>query len=69
MRRLLIEAAWHYFHGPTMAKGDLLRRREGASAEVIAIADRALRRLRSKCHKLQLKQKPSTRIVTALAAN
>lgn len=67
VRRLLIEAAWHYFHGPTMAKGDLLRRREGASAEVIAIADRALRRLRSKCHKLQLKQKPSTRIVTALA--
>jgi transposase len=67
VRRLLIEAAWHDFHGLTMAEGDLLRHREEVSADVVAIADRALRRLRSKCHKLPLKQKPLIRIVTALA--
>ncbi len=67
VRRLLIEAGWHDFHGPTMVKKNLLRRREGVPAEVIAIADRVLRRLHGKCHKLQLKQKPSTKIVVGLA--
>ncbi len=67
VRRLLIEAAWHYFNAPVVASAALTQRRVGVSEEVIAIADRALRRLRKKCHDLQLRKKTGTKIVTALA--
>jgi len=44
VRRLLVEAAWHYRHKPVV--GRLLRlRRTGQSPKAIALADRALRRL------------------------
>lgn len=67
VRRLLIEAAWHYFNAPLVASAALTERRVGVSEEVIAIADRALRRLRKKCLAMQLRKKTGTKIVTALA--
>jgi len=44
VRRLMIEAAWHYRHKPIPGPA-LRQRRRGQSPEVIALADRALRRL------------------------
>ena len=67
VRRLLIEAAWQYYHAPAVASGALLKRREGVPEEVVAIADRAQRRLRQKSLQLQLRRKSATQIVTALA--
>jgi transposase len=67
VRRLLIEAAWQYYHAPPVASGTLLKRRAGVPEEVVAIADRAQRRLRQKSLKLQARRKSATQIVTALA--
>lgn len=44
VRRLLVEAAWHYQHRPGVSRV-LARRREGQPARVIAIADKAQQRL------------------------
>jgi transposase len=44
VRRLLVEAAWHYRHKPLVGRGLGLRRR-GQPPAVLALADRALRRL------------------------
>ncbi len=44
VRRLLVEAAWHYRHKPQVDRSLRLRRR-GQPPAVIALADRALRRL------------------------
>ncbi|MEZ6058187.1 MAG: hypothetical protein R3C01_15925 [Planctomycetaceae bacterium] len=65
MRRLLIEAAWHYYHARPNASLALLQRREGLPQEVIDIADNALRRLRKRSLKLQRIKKSATKIVTA----
>ena len=44
VRRLLVEAAWHYRHKPVVGRALRLRRRE-QDPKAIALADRALRRL------------------------
>ena len=44
MRRLLIEASWHYRHKPVVGRS-LRLRRQGQDPKAIAFADRALRRL------------------------
>jgi transposase len=44
VRRLLIEAAWHYQHRAGVGLA-LRRRREGQAARVIALADKAQQRL------------------------
>ncbi len=44
VRRLLVEAAWHYRHKPLIGQALRIRRR-GQPPEVIVLADRALRRL------------------------
>jgi transposase len=44
VRRLLVEAAWHYRHKPIVGRALRLRRRE-QPPKLIALADRALRRL------------------------
>jgi transposase len=44
VRRLLVEAAWHYRHKPLVGRGLRLRWR-GQPPAVLALADRALRRL------------------------
>ena len=47
VRRLLVEAAWHYRHRPVLSQ-PLRRRREGQPAHIIAIADRAQERLHAR---------------------
>jgi len=44
VRRLLVEAAWHYRHKPVVGRA-LRLRRQGQDPKAIALADRALRRL------------------------
>jgi hypothetical protein len=67
VRRLLIEAAWHYVGAPAVVSQRLVDRRQGVAEEVVSIADRALRRLRTKSLKLAARKKSSTKIATALA--
>lgn len=67
VRRLLVEAAWHYMSGPAHAGPSLAQRREAIPAEMVAIADRAMRRLRKKGHRMLQCRKPPTKIVIALA--
>jgi transposase len=67
VRRLLIEAAWQYIGAPTTLSQKLVDRRREVPETVVTIADRALRRLRHKAHKLSLRKKSSTKIAAALA--
>ena len=52
-RRVLVESAWHYRHLPAVGL-KLRRRREGQPREIIALADRAQRRLHRRFHRLVL---------------
>ena len=66
IRRLLVESSWHYrYHGPPSKA--LRRRREGQSEEVVVYADRAMRRLAKKFHRLVGRGKSSQVAVTATA--
>jgi transposase len=66
LRRVLVEAAWHYRHRPFV--GDTLRRRQqGAPAAVIAQAWTAQQRLHRRYHRLAGRGKPSQQVITAVA--
>jgi transposase len=66
VRRLLVEASWHYRHKP--ATGVKLRmRREGQPGWVIAAADKAQARLHRRYWKLVLGGKSQNKAVTAVA--
>lgn len=52
LRRVLVEAAWHYRHKPAV-RASLKKRRQGQPGAVIAIADRAQHRLHGKYFKLK----------------
>jgi transposase len=66
LRRVLVEAAWHYRHHPFV--GDALRRRQhGAPATVIAHAWRAQQRLSRRYRRLAARGKSKQHIVTAVA--
>lgn len=66
LRRVLVEAAWHYRHRPFV--GDTLRRRQcGAPAAVIAQAWTAQQRLHRRYHRLAARGKPKQHIITAVA--
>lgn len=66
LRRLLIEAAWHYRHRPAVGYR-LQQRRKGRSASAITIADRAQQRLHKRYRRLSERGKPQGKIVTAVA--
>jgi transposase len=66
LRKLLIEGAWHYTRNTHPGKR-LEKRREGCSANLIDIADRALHRLNKKFVKLVFRGKHKNVAVTALA--
>jgi transposase len=67
VRKALVEAAWHYRHRPSLS-ADLRRRREGQPPYVIALADRAQRRLHVRYQRLGFSLgKPLPKVVTALA--
>jgi transposase len=66
VRRLLVQAAWHYRHDPRLS-ALLRRRRLGQSAAVIAIADKAEQRLCRRYRRLCARLKPKPLIITAIA--
>jgi transposase len=66
VRRLLIEAAWHYRHRPGVSL-TLARRRQGQPARVIGIADKAQHRLCRRYRRLIERQKPASKAVVAIA--
>jgi transposase len=66
VRRLLVEAAWHYRHRPTIS-APLRRRREGQPASVIAIANRAQERLHARYRRMSARGKLHNKSVVAMA--
>ena len=67
VRRVLIEAAWHYHHRPGVGS-PLAARRQGKPGRVIAVADRAQVRLHRRYGRLVLGLgKPKGKAVTAVA--
>jgi transposase len=66
LRNMLIESSWHYRYRSAASKR-LNERREGQPAEIIAYADKAMRRLQGKFFHLILKGKTKQAAVTAVA--
>ncbi len=67
VRRVLVEAAWHYRHTPTGTGIALRKRREGQPANVLEIARRAELRLCRKYRKMTGKGKNSRLTVVSVA--
>ena len=65
VRRLLIEAAWHYRHRPSVAS--LKKRREGVPAEVVALADKAMTRLHRRFNRFLERGKARPKVAVAIA--
>lgn len=66
LRRVLVEAAWHYRHHPFI--GDTLRARQrGAPPRIIAHAWTAQQRLHRRYARLAARGKPRQHVVTAVA--
>jgi transposase len=66
LRRVLVEAAWHYRHHPFI--GNALRRRQAAAPEAARVhAWRAQQRLYRRCQRLAARGKPKQHVVTAIA--
>ena len=66
VRRLLIEAAWHYRHKPRVGAA-LAQRRHGQPASMIALADKAQLRLCRRFRRMEYRGKHPTKIVVAVA--
>ena len=66
LRRVLVEAAWHYRHHPFVGAA-LRRRQQGAPDTVTARAWRAQQRLHRRYRALTGRGKPRQQVVTALA--
>jgi transposase len=66
VRRVLVEAAWHYRHRPGGSR-QLKQRRKGQPAEVVAIAQKADLGLYRKFHRLVQRGKPSAIAAVSVA--
>jgi transposase len=66
VRRLLVEAAWHYRHRPGVGAA-LRKRRVEQPAAIITLADKAQQRLHRRYWKLLEARKPPNRAVIAIA--
>lgn len=66
LRRVLVEAAWHYRHKPFVGAA-IRRRQRGAPEEAIARAWTAQHRLYRRYHRLAARGKPSQQVTTAVA--
>jgi transposase len=66
VRRLLIEAAWHYRHKPRVGVA-LAERRHGQPAVIVALADKAQLRLCRRYRRMEHRGKHPTKIVVAIA--
>lgn len=67
VRRVLVEAAWHYRQRPSASRY-MMRRREGQPAAVIAIADRAQVRLHRRYYRLKEGHRKHHNVVTVAIA-
>jgi len=65
VRRVFVEAAWHYRHRPSITS--LHRRRQGQPARVVAIADKAMQRLHRRFNRMTAKGIPSNKVAVAVA--
>lgn len=66
LRRVLVEAAWHYRHHPFVG-APLRRRQEGAPPAIVAQAWRAQHRLHRRYRSLAARGKSRQHVVTAVA--
>ena len=66
VRRLLVEAAWHYRHRPNMSR-DIRLRNEGLDQKVIDIAWKAQERLHRKYMRLWMRGKLKNKVCVAVA--
>jgi transposase len=66
LRRVLVEAAWHYRHKPFVGAA-IRRRQRGAPDAAIAQAWTAQQRLHRRYHRFAARGKPSQHIITAVA--
>ena len=66
LRRVLVEAAWHYRHRPFVG-ATLRRRQQRAPAPIIAQAWTAQERLYRRYHRLRGRGKPNQQVITAVA--
>ena len=66
VRRLLVEAAWHYQHRPGVGVA-LARRRKGQPGRIVAIAEKAQQRLCRRFQYLAVLNKPRPTIAVAIA--
>jgi transposase len=66
VRRILVESAWHYRRPPRCGL-KLRQRRIGQFPSVIEHADKAMRRLHKRWCTMQARNKPSPKIVVAIA--
>ena len=66
LRRILVEAAWHYRHVPVMSK-ELRRRNQGVAEGVRRIAWEAQKRLNQRLYHLLHAGKSVQKAITALA--
>jgi transposase len=66
LRRVLVEAAWHYRHRPFVGAA-LRRRQQGAPAAIVAQAWTAQQRLHRRYHRLAARGKPTQHVITAVA--
>jgi transposase len=66
LRRVLVEAAWHYRHHPFVGRA-LQRRQADAPPDVVARAWTAQQRLHRKYARLAARGKPKQHVVTAVA--
>lgn len=66
LRRVLVEAAWHYRHRPFVGAA-IRQRQKGAPAAVVAQAWTAQQRLHRRYHRLAGRGKPTPKVITAVA--
>jgi transposase len=66
LRRVMVEAAWAYRHGPSVT-GHLRRRQQGQPPQVTALAWQAQRRLCARYRHFVSRGKPTPQIITAIA--
>jgi len=66
VRRIVVEASWHYQHRPGVGRG-LKARRAGQPARVIAIADKAQQRLCRRFRRMLAEHKPAPKVAVAVA--
>ncbi|MCH9662544.1 MAG: IS110 family transposase [Gammaproteobacteria bacterium] len=66
LRRILVEAAWHYRHRPWL-NARIKQVHQGQSSEVIEMAWKAQGRLNRRYRQLMARHKPAGKTVTALA--